>query len=360
MREFHPLFGPLSEPVIAIRDGDIQYYNKAAEKLFPDIAESAPEGILPEQIIYHDAEAFVGEVHVNGTQYSASVSHLLGHRIITLTGYDEHGDSAYSRSAFTAISGELANRLAILKMASGLGLPYLENSGEKKLQTYAAMIYHSYYAIKHLCENLESLGESLNGGGVLICSHFDLSDLCREVLDTVRFLAPEQGVSFTLRGCDEARLIFADAPKIARLLLNLLSNSLKHVGTQGEITLSVTDLPKHTVIAVSDTGEGVPSETQWTVWSRYSEDRVLSSVTDGAGLGMTVVQHIARLHGGSAVIESRAGERTTVTVSLPKRASESLELHDARSFYAENLLQMALTEFSGIIGTEKYTQRLMD
>jgi hypothetical protein len=96
-----------------------------------------------------------------------------------------------------------------------------------------------------------------------------------------------------------------------------------------------------------------------TAWSSYAAPKDLARRTNGVGLGLTLVQNIARLHGGSAVLESKPGGGTAVTVSLPLQKPPER----GPAAYADGEdggLRQLLTELSGVIGNEKYTQVYMD
>lgn len=360
MIDFAGLFGPISDPVLVLEGESVIYRNVAAERLFPQLAEKDAAALLPSSAMEHESLPFTGEAAIGGERHAMHVSSFSGYRIVTLVRYkDNHGGES-GKGAFTAIGEELADHLSVLKMASGLALPYLENTGDEKLQIYASMIYHSYYAIKHLNDNVEVLADALCGGGTAICTSFDLAELCRDIVDTVKVVAPPSCPVITVSGCETMRTFYADKSMLTRLVLNLLSNSIKKTDESGGITLAVSETSTHTIIAVSDTGTGITPQEQRSIWNMSGEQRSLTGVTDGAGLGMTVVQHIARLHGGSAVIESRKDEMTTVTVSLPKREPESSVFNNRIDVYEDSLMQQVLAELSGIIEIKHYSQRLMD
>ena len=114
------------------------------------------------------------------------------------------------------------------------------------------------------------------------------------------------------------------------------------------------------MITVGDSGAGIRGEVLPTAWNRYSAPRELSEQADGAGLGLTIVQIIARMHGGSAVLESRLGEGTTVTVSLPVGRPETADLRTSVFDSSGESMQQLLTELSGVVSFDKYTQLYMD
>jgi len=144
------------------------------------------------------------------------------------------------------------------------------------------------------------------------------------------------------------------------MLLNLLANSLSNTPSGGILTLSVISAGDRFVVAVSDSGSGIPGEVMSTAWNRYSAPKNLVDTEGGVGLGLTIVRNIARLHNGSAVLESRPGEGTTVTVSIPIEKPDTTTFKTNVVDYESYDMQQLLTELSGVISYEKYTLQYMD
>jgi two-component system phosphate regulon sensor histidine kinase PhoR len=110
--------------------------------------------------------------------------------------------------------------------------------------------------------------------------------------------------------------------------LNLIDNAIKYTPRGGRVTLHARLLAHPnanggaaTEMIVADTGEGIPAVDIPRLTERfYRVDRARSRELGGTGLGLAIVKHIVQLHQGNLNIESRVGEGTTVTVSLPVSA----------------------------------------
>ena len=101
--------------------------------------------------------------------------------------------------------------------------------------------------------------------------------------------------------------------------MNLLSNAVKFTHTG---TITVTAHARHgtLVIAVADTGIGIPEEALPHIFEEFRQ--VDSSTTreyGGTGLGLTISRHLARLMGGDITVQSTVGVGSTFTVTLPQR-----------------------------------------
>ena len=111
----------------------------------------------------------------------------------------------------------------------------------------------------------------------------------------------------------------AEPVLLRRALSNLLSNALRHTPTGGTVAVFAEEDPAHGLcLEVADTGCGIPAEHLPYVFDRlYRVDHARSSAGDGAGLGLSIVQSIMALRGGSASVRSEPGGGTTISLLFP-------------------------------------------
>jgi signal transduction histidine kinase len=123
-------------------------------------------------------------------------------------------------------------------------------------------------------------------------------------------------------------IIHADERRLKQVLVNLLSNAVKFTPEGGRIGLNVEgDIEKQVVcFTVWDTGIGIASEDIKHLFLPFMQlDRTLSRKYEGAGLGLSLVYHIANMHGGSISVESKIDKGSRFTVSLPWQESRDEE-----------------------------------
>jgi len=142
-----------------------------------------------------------------------------------------------------------------------------------------------------------------------------------DAAELMRERAERNGVALMIEASDELPPMQADRDKMHQVFLNLIDNAIKYTPRGGRVTLiaRVANRPTPTLeMIVADTGEGIPAADIPRLTERfYRVDRARSRELGGTGLGLAIVKHIVQLHHGSLGIESRVGEGTTVTVSLP-------------------------------------------
>ena len=359
INELSNLFDNIRDAVVAVKDDEVRYHNSAAENLIPGIGALKPADFLPVQAMDKPRENFRGEVTVSGRRIAVSASTISDYRVYVLSQPQTDGQQE-TAELLSAAGIELREILSVLKMASGLLFPSIENTGNPRLSKYTALIYHSFYSMLRLTNNISDLGSFLRGDAMLTRSTFDLVASSRALIGTAAHLTADSGAEIRFESNGDSIYICADRPRLDKLLLNLLSNSLKNMTRGGTVTVSVLSTGDRAVLSVSDSGGGIREEALPTAWNRYGAPKDLTELTGGVGLGLAIVQNIARLHGGSAVLETKPGEGTTVTVSLPVAASETT---NGRASVADDDgcgMELILTELSDVIGYEKYTQLYMD
>ena len=110
-----------------------------------------------------------------------------------------------------------------------------------------------------------------------------------------------------------------DALAIQQALINLLDNALKFSPAKSVITVRLARPDaEHWSLAVIDQGPGVPTAEQEKIFERfYRIGSELCRETQGAGIGLSLVRHIAESHGGRVMVESEPGQGATFTMVLP-------------------------------------------
>lgn len=114
-------------------------------------------------------------------------------------------------------------------------------------------------------------------------------------------------------------VVQADRDRLEQVLINLLDNSLKYTPREGRVEVSIKERSDEVVVAVKDTGIGIPGEDLPRIFERfYRVDKARSRKLGGTGLGLAIVRHIVEAHGGRVWVESEVGKGSTFYFSLKK------------------------------------------
>ena len=140
--------------------------------------------------------------------------------------------------------------------------------------------------------------------------------LMKEVFDSLEPIAADYQVK--LHGECEPVTIEASAKQLRELIMNLTSNAIMYNHPDGNVWVKILKVNSDLVIKISDDGMGISLEDQKRGFERfYRVDKGRSKKMGGTGLGLSIVKHIVEFYKGSIQLESRPGEGSTFTITIP-------------------------------------------
>jgi signal transduction histidine kinase len=125
--------------------------------------------------------------------------------------------------------------------------------------------------------------------------------------------ASRRGASMRVDLSPDLPLVTVDPLRMREVFSNLLANSLHHTQPGGRVTMAIGAVANKIVVTVGDTGPGIAPEDLPKIFDRFFKGKT----SRGSGIGLTVARDLVVAHGGTIRAESRAGEGTTFTVTLP-------------------------------------------
>lgn len=345
------------DPMLATRAAKIVAANSIARAEFPDAREGASAvNVLPDNVLFRDGAPFTAAVELNSQPYSISRADCGELRVFRLRRIDHE-------LSHTLVSGgmlmNLVNVQSQLQLAAEQLSLSMEKSGDERQLLFLAILRHSVFSLSRQLSNLRLALQFLRGEASLSPRTLDLAELCRNLTETVSSLTKGRYAALEFSAEPDMLPIRTEKDKVERILLNLLSNSLNNTPSDGSIRVHVRTSGGDAVISVEDTGYGIPEDIMQNVFCRF-ENRLDDAHLDRAGtagLGLFVSMNLARLHGGTMMIESRVGRGTTVMVRLPRGGATALECPRETPL---NGMQDVLRELSTTLGTEAYSLRYLD
>ncbi len=215
------------------------------------------------------------------------------------------------------IAHELRNPLAIIKSH----LEAFEDGVWEPTGERIKLTVDEIDRLSKMISEIEKLTSIENAGNGIVLGSADLSNLTERVAMTFDPLYRSKSVDLK-REIEADVFLAADETKIRQAVENLLSNALRYTDSGGTVTLSLVRSDGAADIKVSDTGIGISEQDLPYIFERfYRTDKSRTRSSGGLGIGLAITRAIVEAHGGKVMAESREGEGSTFTITLPLNKS---------------------------------------
>jgi signal transduction histidine kinase len=191
---------------------------------------------------------------------------------------------------------------------------------------------HRYYrtiladvlALNRIIDDLFELAQLDAGGLALDLAPHSLSDLISDALETFQPLAAQRGIELTGEVSEDLDPVVLNAPKMGRVLANLIGNALQHTPADGRVWLAACRVDDDIRLKVQDSGPGFnPADLPHVFEKFYRGEQARSRVSGGAGLGLAIAWGLVNAHGGRMWAENSPEGGAVVTLTLPARLVQS-------------------------------------
>jgi cell cycle sensor histidine kinase DivJ len=242
----------------------------------------------------------------------------------------DHAESASrAKTQFLAnMSHELRTPLnAVIGFSEILNRELFGTLGEARYRDYARLIQESGEHLLHMVNDILDMSKIEAGKFKIVKEPFNVAALVKSCCDIMRHTAEQRSLSLIVDVEPGIPELPADKRACKQMLLNVISNAIKFTDPGGWVRVSAKVVGRNVALAVADNGIGIaeadlPKLGNPFVQANNSYDRSY----DGAGLGLSVVKGLAKLHDGKLELTSMLGSGTTATILLPlDSASESVE-----------------------------------
>ncbi len=244
---------------------------------------------------------------------------------------------------FSNISHEFRTPLTLIITPLELLLKRLSNQRDRD---QVASILRNARQLLGLVNQLLDFHKLERGGEKLNLCMSDFVEVAQQTAQSFAPLAEANQLELSFENATKTqKLMFCfDHDKVRKIINNLLSNAIKYTASGGEIHVTVEQKKENgvpmAIIRVSDTGVGIPENDLPRVFERfYQAANKPANPAASNGVGLHLVLSYARLHGGDAMVQSKEGEGTTFTITLPTNLTPS----NALATETENILPQTLS-----------------
>jgi signal transduction histidine kinase len=181
----------------------------------------------------------------------------------------------------------------------------------------AEVIERNAQRLLRLVGDLQLLSQIQSGKLAMEFRRADLADIAAHAVEELRPEAERKHIDLAL-SVTAIPVLSVDLTRIAQLLANLLSNAVKFTADGGRVEVRLGSEGGQVVLAVSDTGVGIPAADQERIFERFYRTAIVRrQEIPGTGLGLTITKAIVAAHNGTIAVESAEGHGSTFTIRLP-------------------------------------------
>jgi two-component system phosphate regulon sensor histidine kinase PhoR len=219
------------------------------------------------------------------------------------------------RDFISDVSHELRTPLSAMKLMLETVLVSDDDAEARAL--FLPQIAGEVERMIRLVVDLLELARSESGAIAPRRERFDLTDVAMSTVNSFAQRADALGVALDVEAPDVVT-VDADREQLIQVAVNLVDNALRHTPAGGSVLVDVRREGSAAVLAVRDTGAGIPFEDLPRIFERfYVVDRSRSRERGGTGLGLAIAKHLVEGHGGTLVAESEYGKGATFTMRIP-------------------------------------------
>jgi signal transduction histidine kinase len=250
---------------------------------------------------------------------------LVGGLVLTYRSVSREMGLARLKSDFVSnVSHELRTPLALIRLyAETLELGRIKT--QEKKEEYYRIIRKESERLTALINNILDFSRIEAGGREYEFRETDIAELTRDTLDIYRYQIEQRGFAFEQSIDSSIPPVRVDREAIARALVNLVNNALKYSADEKFLGVKLYRANGAVKLEVVDHGIGIARRDQSMIFEKfYRAGDPLVHTTKGSGLGLSLVRHIARAHGGEVEVESTPGKGSKFTLSLPLAKAQQL------------------------------------
>lgn len=212
---------------------------------------------------------------------------------------------------------------AIMGFAEILDNQYFGNLNEKQKE-YSTGIQDAGQKLVKLIDDILDLSTIEAGYMDLEMLEFDVHDMLKDLHELTNDWARKENIKVGMDCAKNIGSLIADERRLKQILLNLIHNAINFTPSEGEIKITAEKDKDHMVFKVKDNGIGISKADLERVFEPFERaviehraDMSATSLSRGAGLGLSLVKNIVDLHGGTVEIDSVEDKGTTVTLNIP-------------------------------------------
>jgi signal transduction histidine kinase len=221
-----------------------------------------------------------------------------------------------------AVSHELRTPLAVIRSAAD-NLADGVVHDEAKIRRYGELMRTEGRRLTDMVEQILELAGIQSGQRGFALRPVALEPLIRDIVSSSSSLLERAGLAVELQLSDDLPAVLGDEPALRRVFQNLIDNAIKYGAAGGWVRIAARKAGSDVSVSVADNGIGIEPAEQPRIFEPFFRAAdVVAAQTQGAGLGLSLVQRIVLAHGGRVTVKSTPRAGSEFTVELPSTGED--------------------------------------
>lgn len=342
------LFAFSHDPVVFVEAGVVTYMNPPALNEFGRDKLYMPEtALIPAQLLEVTTDQFVASAMICGKVMTVSRSTFEKQRLYSFILPSPKDDE----SIFHSVSASMRELTGGIKANADLIRGYSQKYDDPSLKKFSAVLNHYTAKLKRLVNNYSLFSGFKQNTQQFNPGMTSLNQFCKELSEEISAITIPHNIQVSFHAEDNI-IASVDRELLMQLLTNLISNSLNHMPNGGYIKLRISTANNYIVFIVEDNGTGISDEVLANVFRAYNAPIDFSSANFTTGLGLSVCDAIAKIHGGTLIIESKQNIGTRAIVQIPKIVDH--KLMSPKAEYKIPMRDLIMNDLSTWLSWEDY------
>ena len=204
-----------------------------------------------------------------------------------------------------------------------------EKYNSEYVSNYTKLVKQNCNRLTRLLNNIEEISNIDNSIYNMNLSKCDIVCLIKDIVEKSRPYTDEKNLKLRFSSNIKEKYTIIDKDKIEKIILNLLSNSIKFTDKGGDILIDLLIENETIKIGIIDSGVGIPNDKLNLIFENFEQiDRSLSRGAEGAGVGLSLVRKLVNLHKAKIEVKSEVGKGSAFYITLDEKDINNIESKD--------------------------------
>ncbi|WBW97083.1 PAS domain-containing sensor histidine kinase [Oceanirhabdus sp. W0125-5] len=225
----------------------------------------------------------------------------------------------------------------------------VDQQEKEKVNQYIKILKQNAHRLLRLINNLIDITKIDSNYFSIDLQNCNIVSVVEDITLSVAEYIENKDVEIIFDTDIEEKIISCDPDKIERIILNLISNSLKFTEAGGTIKIDIHDKEETIVISVKDTGIGIPKNKLNVIFNRFAQvDKSTTRNHEGSGIGLSLAKSLVEMHEGIIEVKSEYGKGTEFIIELPVKLLNEKSKVEKNNNIKQDKVERIHIEFSDI------------